>query len=265
MTFPKPDREDHRDVRSRWVTRPVAGGQLPVLVYEPTDAARHPAIVVGAEGGGINHFIRCVAATMAHVGYVALVPDYYRGVTMTDPDDYSDIEGMVAMIAALDFRRAAHDFLEAIALARELPAADGRVAAWGYCTGGTVAMFGTCLDRDLDGAVLYYPSQPRFEALDLHHPAHVVDLVWNIACPAMLAYGDQDEVMAPDELAALGARLQAWGVEHRIVTYPGVGHAFSSPGFARYDSVVADAAWQDGLAFVASCLEAAASREGGAS
>lgn len=258
MAFPKPDRDDHQDVRSRWVTRPTAVGQLPVLVYEPAGDGRHPAVVVGAEGGGINHFIRCVASTMAHLGYVVLVPDYYRGVSMVDPDDYSDIDGMVAMIATLDFRRAAHDFLEAVALARELPNVDGRVAAWGYCTGGTVAMFGTCLDRGLDAAVLYYPSQPRFEVLDLRHPAHVVDLIWNIACPVMLAYGDQDEVMAPDELAALGGRLEAWGVEHRIATYPGAGHAFSSPGFARYDPAVADAAWQDGLAFVASHLGAAA-------
>jgi carboxymethylenebutenolidase len=249
VSFPSPDHDEYADARSRQVELAVSGGTTTVLVYEPADAGPRPAVVIGAEGGGINHFVRRIASGLAHVGLVALVPDYYRGVTMADPDDYGDVEGMIRMIAALDFRRAAHDFLATIELARQLPSANGKVAAWGYCTGGTIAMFGTCLDRKLDAAVLYYPSQPRFEALDAQHPANVVDLVWNIACPVLIVYGDQDEVMSPEERENLRGRLTQWGVDHEIKLYAGAHHAFSSPGYAYYDVAAADAAWQDGLAF----------------
>ncbi|HUZ08959.1 MAG TPA: dienelactone hydrolase family protein [Acidimicrobiales bacterium] len=249
MEFPEPELEEYVDVWSRQVELGVTGGTMSVLVYEPAGAGAHPAVVIGAEGAGINHFIRCVAATLAHVGFVALVPDYYRGVTMPDPDDYSDIPGMMQMIGALDFRRAAHDFLDTIHLARDLPNVDGKVAVWGYCTGGTVAMFGACLDRSIDAAALFYPSQPRFEVIDARHPAHVIDLVWNIACPVMIMSGERDEIMSSEQLADLEERLSRWGIDHEIRTYPGAGHAFSSPGFANYDPVASEAAWRDGLQF----------------
>ena len=255
--FAKSDREDHEDVRPSRLTLDVGGGTTSILVYEPIGAGPRPAVVIGAEGGGINRFIRGVAASLAHAGYVALVPDYYRGVTMPDPDDYSDIDGMMSMIDALDFRRAAHDFVATIDRARSLPGADGTVAVWGYCTGGTVAMFGACLDRKLGAAVLFYPSQPRFETLTVTRPAHPVDLVWNIACPVMIAYGDSDPVMPADDLADLEQRLAQWNVTHDIKVYPGAGHAFSSPGFAMYDAAASKAAWQDGLAFLAEHLVAA--------
>ena len=250
MEFPKPEVEEYADVRSRRVEVDTTSGRLAVLVYEPAGEGARPAVVIGAEGGGINHFIRCVAATLAHAGFVALVPDYHRGVTVPDPDDYSDIPAMVEVIGALDFRRAAHDFLHAIDLARGLPSVDGRVGVWGYCTGGTVAMFGACLDRSVDAAVIYYPSQPRFEVIDERHPAHVIDLIWNIACPFLLLAGERDPVMSPELLAEVEGRLSRWGVDHHIRTYPGAGHAFCSPGFGDYSAATSEAAWRDGLQFV---------------
>jgi carboxymethylenebutenolidase len=249
MAVVQPVHEHYDDVTGREVELDVTGGTTSVLVYEPTAGTPRPAIVIGAEGGGINQFIREVAATLAHIGYMALVPDYYRGVKMADPDDYSDIPSMMRMIDALDFRRAAHDFLDTIRFARQLPTVNGKVAAWGYCTGGTVAMFGACLDRELSAAMLFYPSQPRFDRIDATRPVHVIDLVWNIRCPVMFAYGDLDQIMAPDALAALDRQLGQWGIEHEIKIYPGAGHAFSSPGFAMYNPEASRAAWEDGVAW----------------
>jgi carboxymethylenebutenolidase len=248
VAFPKPESDEYDDVGSRQVELSVTGGTMSVLVYECLDGRPRPAIVIGAEGGGINHFIKRIAATLAHVGFVALVPDYYRGVTIADPDTFSD--AMIEMINALDFRRAAIDFLDTIAFARELPNVDGKVAVWGYCTGGTIAMFGVCLDRNLDAADLFYPSQPRFDVIDAKRPVNVIDLVWNIACPVLLAHGDQDNVMPPEQLAQLGDRLREWGVPHEMKIYPGVGHAFSSEGYVNYGARASEAAWNDGLQFL---------------
>jgi carboxymethylenebutenolidase len=110
-------------------------------------------------------------------------------------------------------------------------------------------MFGACLDRELSAAMLFYPSQPRFDRIDATRPVHVIDLVWNIRCPVMFAYGDLDQTMAPDALAALDRQLGQWGIEHEIKIYPGAGHAFSSPGFAMYNPEASRAAWEDGVAW----------------
>jgi carboxymethylenebutenolidase len=257
LEIPNPESDQYEDVRFREVELDVIGGMVSVLVYEPTGSGSHPAIVIGAEGGGINRFIKRIGATLAHLGFVTLIPDYYRGVTMgSDPDDYSDVTSMRAMIEELDFRRAILDFLETIAFARQMPNVDGRVGVWGYCTGGTIAMFGASLDRGLDAAVLFYPSQVRFDALNPKRPVHVIDLAWNIACPVMIAYGDRDEVVNPEELAGIQSRLQVWGIEHEIKVYPGAGHAFSSPGYVGYDAAAADSAWKDGVRFVIDHLRA---------
>ncbi|HEX3842162.1 MAG TPA: dienelactone hydrolase family protein [Acidimicrobiales bacterium] len=251
MAIATPESDDYEDVRFREVELDVIGGMVSVLVYEPKGSGTHPAIVIGAEGGGINRFIKRIGAALARLGFVSLVPDYYRGVTMgSDPDDYSDVTSMRAMIEALDFRRAVLDFLETIAFARQMPNVDGRVGVWGYCTGGTIAMFGASLDRDLGAAVLFYPSQLRFDALNAKRPVHVIDLAWNIACPVMIAYGDRDEVVNPEELAEIESRLQGWGIESDIKVYPEAGHAFSSPGYVGYNAGAAESAWQDGVRFI---------------
>jgi carboxymethylenebutenolidase len=251
VEFPQPESEAYENVRFREIELTVLGGTMSVLAYEPSGPGPYPAIVIGAEGGGINHFIRRIAATLAHLGFVALVPDYYRGVTMgSDPDDYSDVTSMRTMIEELDFRRATVDFLETIALARQLPNADGKVSVWGYCTGGTIAMLAACLDRNLDAAVLFYPSQPAFDVHTPKRPVDAIDLLWNIACPVMFAYGERDEVVPSHQLRVLKGRLRQWGIEHEIKVYPSAGHAFSSPGYVGHDADASEAAWNDGLQFI---------------
>jgi carboxymethylenebutenolidase len=49
--------------------------------------------------------------------------------------------------------------------------------------------------RDLAAAVLYFPSQPVFAELGPARPVHPVDLLWQLTCPALFLYGDQDKLM----------------------------------------------------------------------
>ncbi len=253
VTLPLTDAYD--DVEFAAVRLRARQGSLPALLYRPRVEEPCPAVVLAAEAFGINTFTRRVAATLAHHGYATLVPDYYRGEGPKDPEGYRDFTEVLEFIGELDFRRATHDVIAAIDYLRELPSVrHDRIAVWGYCTGATLAMLAAALRPDLAAAVLFFPSQPTFDALDAKRPVHPVDLLWNVGCPLLFLYGDQDPVMSPDQLSDLGNRLDEWGIDHTITIYPGAGHAFSAPVAPLRHDAADRASWADARRFLAEHL-----------
>jgi carboxymethylenebutenolidase len=231
------------------------GGTLPLSVYRPDGPGPHPAVVLGVEAYGINEFSRSIATRLADAGYVVVVPDYYRGKALAEPDNYTDFTEVMAFIAELDFTHGAHDMLTAIDHAAELDIVDpDRIAVWGYCTGATLSLLAAELSSRLAAAVLFFPSQPWFAELTRQTPVHPVDLLWALRCPTLIIYGDQDAVMPPEQLDDLRRRLTEWNVDHRINVYPGAGHAFSAPVPPLRNDAADKQSWIDALEFVAAHL-----------
>jgi carboxymethylenebutenolidase len=231
------------------------GGRIAAFVAEPDTPGPHPAIVFGAEAMGPNRFGRQVAADMAALGYVTITPDYYRGEGPSQPDNYEDFTEVMAAIDGLDFRRATFDVLAGVDWLRGQPQVDPlRVAAWGYCTGATLALLAASLDRGLAAAILFFPSQPRFEALTAKRPSHALDHIWSIACPVLLISGDQDPILSPAILAEFRERFERWGIRHDIRVYPGAGHAFSAEAPNMHHAEAAAASWTAATDFLARAL-----------
>ncbi len=229
------------------------GATVPTLVYLPEGSTPRPAIVLSPEAFGINDFMRRVASDLATAGYVVVLADYYRGKGLKNPESYTDFTEVMQVIDDLDFVGATHDIIAGIEHARSMPEVDAdRIAVWGYCTGGTLALLAACLDRRLAAAILFFPSQPTFPELTAKRPVQPIDLLWNIACPTLVIYGDEDPIGPPELLDDLRCRFEQWHIEHQINVYPGAGHAFSAPvpPMRNHDADVAS--WADALAFVAS-------------
>jgi carboxymethylenebutenolidase len=236
-----------------WLDRP--DGSLPLIVGTPDGPGNGAAVVLAAEAYGINDFTREVAAKLASLGYVVVVPDYYRGQGPTDRDNYQDFSEVMVAIDALDFGRATHDVMASVTYALELPGVDpDRVGVWGYCTGGTLALLTAALDPRLAAAVVFFPSQPTFPELTAKRPVQPVDLLWNIACPIQLLYGDQD--FLKDVMPEIERRLNQWGIEHEIKVYAGAGHAFSAPDPPLRHDAADRASWVDATAFASRHLGA---------
>jgi carboxymethylenebutenolidase len=255
-----PDTDEYDDVVVTAVQVPARSGQVPALLYRPKQAKEGespcPAVVIGVEAFGVNEFSSRVAATLAHRGYVVIVPDYYRGDGPTNPESYTDFTEVTEFIGRLDFRRAALDMVAAVEYLELQDFVDkSRVAVWGYCTGGTLAMLAACLRTELAAAILFFPSQPVFPELDARRPLQPVDLLWNIGCPVMFIYGDQDAVMAPERLADLRQRLEQWDIDHTIAIYPGAGHAFSAPVPPLRHDAADRASWVDAVRFLDTHLD----------
>jgi carboxymethylenebutenolidase len=99
-----------------------------------------------------------------------------------------------------------------------------RVACWGFCMGGRLALVSAARLRRLDGVVAYYgflrAEQPRQSPLDL---------VADLHAPVLGIFAGADAGIPPDQVAEFENRLRERGKEHEIVTYAGAPH-----GFLRY-------------------------------
>ena len=227
------------------------GASVPTLVYRPTPRDRPgPAIVLCAEAFGINDFTRRIASELTAEGYVVVVPDYYRGNGLKNPESYTDFTEVMAFIDVLDFTEGTHDVMVGIDYARMLSDVDpDRIAVWGYCTGGTLAMMAASLDRRLGAAVLFFPSQPSFPELTVKRPIQPIDLLWNAACPLLIIYGDQDDLR--HEFVDHADRFDQWDVDYELKIYPNAGHAFSAPVPPLRNDAADAASWPEALDFAA--------------
>jgi len=226
-------------------------------VLLPEGGGPHPAVVLGAEAYGVNGFIRGVQERLAGLGYAVALPDYYHGNGPAEPDNYDDFTEVKEHIGRLDFTRGARDLAATVDAVRAMPGIDPRrVAVWGYCTGGTLAWLAAGLRGDLAAAVLYFPSQPVFAELGPARPVHPVDLLWQLTCPALFLYGDQDKLMPPGALADLRARIDHWQVDAQVKVYSGAGHSFTCPRGPMRNAEADRAAWTDAITFLSERMEA---------
>jgi len=179
------------------------------------------------------------------------VPDYYHGEGPRHVEAYDDFTEVIEHIGRLDFTCGARDLAGAVDAVRARPDIDQQqVCVWGYCTGGTLAWLAACMRGDVAAAVLFFPSQPTFTELGPRTPVQAIDLIWQLTCPTLFIYGDQDMVMPPDLLADVRTRIERWGIDAEVRQYPGAGHAFSAPWGALRHADADQAAWEDAVSFL---------------
>jgi carboxymethylenebutenolidase len=240
-------------ISAKTITIPTFdGATTSAYLALPAGPGPHPAVVIGAEALGVNIFIRELAEDLARLGYVTIAADYFRGKGPAEPDNYLDFTDVMRAVGLLDFRAATYDQMAAANWLRNQKQVDpARIAVWGYCTGGSLSMLAACLDRNLAAAILFFPSQPYFNAIDAQHPAHPMDMVWNIACPVMIIYGDRDPLMPPERLAELRKRLADWKIENEIKIYKDCSHAFTAETPDLYNPQAAAEATREAKEFLA--------------
>ena len=170
----RPDTDAYDDVESRDDRRSRRGDGATHAgrVRPPAGDGPFPAVVIGAEGTGPNTYIRHLAATLSHLGFVAIVPDYYRG---SGPPDTRRLRRLrdadvVHRRARLHGGRCTTSATRSTTCARSRTSTRRASASWGYCTGGTLALFVACLRHDLAASVVFFPSQPTFDAHDAKQP-----------------------------------------------------------------------------------------------
>ncbi len=187
------------------------------LAYDDSIKGKRPGVLVVHEWWGQNEYARRRARMLAALGYTALAVDMYgNGKVVDNPDDAGKLAGEIYKNMPMAKAR----FEAAMQLLGKQPTVEaGKLAAFGYCFGGGVALNMARMGEDLKGVASFHgglgtssPAQPGM-----------------IKARIISFSGDADPSIGPDKVAAFRKEMDAAGANYRVVIYPGAKHAFTNP------------------------------------
>ncbi|MBK5288001.1 MAG: dienelactone hydrolase family protein [Acidimicrobiia bacterium] len=190
-----------------------------LAIDEAVDGPR-PAILVCHEGPGLGTHERDVCERLASLGYVAFALDYHGG-----GGRLSRAEAM-ARLADLRtdadrIRRLGRAGLDV--LLDQAQADTNRVAAIGYCFGGTMALELGRAGVDLKAIVGFHSG------LGTPRP----DDAANISGSVLVNIGADDPIIPPDQRAEFEAEMRAGSVDWQMLLLGGVVHSFTNPDASK--------------------------------
>ncbi len=186
------------------------------LVYEEHQMERRPGIIVVHEWWGHNQYARDRADRLAELGYTAFALDMYGdGVLAEHPDDAGKFAGMIMSNVDLGMAR----FDAAVEQLRSHPTVDpDRIAAIGYCFGGSVVLSMANTGRDLDAVAAFHSGVqlPVMPGEDLK-------------AKVLVCNGADDPFISPESVTTFKETMDAVGADYKYISYEGAVHSFTSP------------------------------------
>jgi len=226
------------------VRPPGVDGWLRGLLCRPPVAERRPAVLVLPEIDGYSPGTEAAARRLAGAGYLALALDPFAGIGGTPP--LRSRADTVAWVLSLNERRHLSDVAQAIAWAREHPAADGRLGLLGFSAGGRYSLLLATEPHGIDAVVTFYaPPWPR-ESLETVMASG--DHLGRVRPPVCAVFGDEDDFIPPAVLDRYRAAV-AGRPGDEVHVLPGA-HLFANPVRRPYRADAAERAWGHALDFL---------------
>lgn len=203
-------------------------------------------MVVLPDVRGLHDYYRELADRLSEHGIDSVAIDYYAR-TAPDADRSGGFDyRQHALLTAAETTTA--DVAAAVAYLRSSAGGEvKRVFTIGFCFGGMVSSLQAALGHGLSGVISFY-GWP--EGLGLPGwKQNPVSMTAAFACPVLAIYGGADEGIPKAAVGRFDQALEAAGVEHTTLTFPGAPHSF----FDRNQAQFADAsqgAWEAVLDFV---------------
>lgn len=203
-----------------------------------------PAVMVVHEWWGHGAYSRRRAQQLARLGYLAFANDMYgKGVYASDHEEAGKLAGAVRGDRALMRSRA---LAGVEALRRHKLADPARVAAIGYCFGGTTVLELARAGAELRGVASFHGS------LDTPNPASP----GSVKAKVLVLHGADDAWVQP-AVPAFEGEMRAAQADWQLVSYGGAVHSFTvreaggdpSKG-AAYNAAADRRSWQALEAFL---------------
>ena len=188
------------------------------LAVDEAAIGQRPGVLVGPEGGGLVELTKTIARRLAEAGYAAFAMDYYG-----DGKPLSDMNQVMTrlgpwMADPIGIRAIAAEALSV--LARQPQTDPARMAAIGYCFGGTTALELARSGADLKAVVGFHSGL----ATARPHDAKA------IRARILTCIGADDPIIPPEQRLAFEKEMNEGGVDWRMNVYGGAGHSFTNPG-----------------------------------
>lgn len=218
------------------------------VVYDDAASGKRPGVIVVHEWWGINEYPKERARMLAKAGYVAFVADMYGdGKSTEHPEKAGEWAG--ALSANREVAKAR--FMAAYDLVKKDTRVDAeRVAAVGYCMGGSVVLRMAFDGVDLDGVASFHGGlfpEPAAGA---------------VKASILVCHGAADGFMPEEVVHVFQQNLAASGADYQFVLYGGAKHAFTNPGASQrgidgleYNAVADRRSWAALLAFLGDVLK----------
>lgn len=187
------------------------------LVYDDANAIKRPGLVMVPDWLGVTPAAVAKARQIAGNDYVVLVVDMYgKGIRPKDPAEaLAQVKKMYADIPAM--RTRINKAVEVLrAEVGNAPLDPARIAALGYCFGGSSVLELARSGADVAGVVTFHGG------LDTTLPAQP----GVVRAPLLVLNGADDKNTAP-EIAGFEKEMNAAGVDWQFVNFSGAVHCFA--------------------------------------
>ncbi|NND71222.1 MAG: dienelactone hydrolase family protein [Rhodothermales bacterium] len=231
------------DVVTEDVTYEVDGVSLRgYIAYDQNVEGERPGVIVVHEWWGHNDYARMRAEMLAELGYTAMALDMYGDGKIADhPNEAGAFVGEIAQNIELSEKR----FAAALELLKQQDTTDPeRIAAIGYCFGGSVVLHEARIGTDLDAVVGFHAGLDAFVKAE---PGSVTAKV-------QVNNGAADPMIPAESVEAFKAEMEALGADWEYYSYEGALHSFTNPAAdsiaelfgmpVGYDAAADSASWE---------------------
>jgi dienelactone hydrolase len=219
------------------------------FAYDDSTKETRPGILVAPDWLGVTDKARERADQLAQLGYAALVVDVYgKGTRPKNPDEAGKLAGQYKKDRATLRSR----MQEGLKVLREQPQVDkSRVAAVGYCFGGTAALELARTGADIRDVVTFHGG------LDSPNP----DDGKKIKARILALHGADDPFVPAADLTAFENEMRKAHVDWTLIKYGNAVHSFTdktagsdnSKG-AAYNESADKRSWREMQEFLKSSL-----------
>lgn len=242
----------HGAIKEEQVSYTSGDANMKSYVYfDEEKNALSPVVLVIPEWWGMTEYPRTRAKQLAGMGYIAMAVDLYGdGKVADDPQ--------AAQASATPFYQDQQlmrsRFEAALARVKSMPNADtSKIAAIGYCFGGSVVLANALMGAHVNGVVSFHGG---LEGLIAKSKPYAKVLV---------CHGGADSFVPEKDVQAFRKTMDAVGAEYDFKVYPNATHAFTNPNATEkgkqfnmpisYNGAADTASWNDMKLFLGQVLK----------
>lgn len=192
------------------------------LAYDDSLTGKRPGVIVVHEWWGLTDHPKKRAEMLAKLGYVAFALDMY-GKATDNADEAGKLAGAFRSDADLSLRR----FNAALEVLKKNPHVDPeKIAAIGFCFGGTCVLNMARMGVDLKGVVSFHGG---LKSIVKAEPGKVKAKV-------LVLHGADDPTISQEDITAFQQEMRDAGADWQMVYYSGAVHSFTNPDADKRNS-----------------------------
>jgi dienelactone hydrolase len=193
------------------------------LAWDDAVKGPRPGVLVLHEWWGLNDYARGRAEQLAKLGYVAFAADMYGEGKVTEHPQEAGAMAAKVRANVQDWRKRAATALDVLTAQPQCDKT--RLAAIGYCFGGSTALQLAYSGADLKAVVTFHAALPAPSAQEAKQ----------IQATLLVCHGADDKFIPDQAIKAFRDALDHAGVKYEFVSYPDTVHSFTVPGADKHN------------------------------